>query len=43
MITSDLWDYKDVYILFSGTRTVTGERDDDNAKRTDERVVTFKH
>ena len=32
-----------MYIYFSGTRTITGESDDDNAKRTDERVVTFKH
>ena len=35
MIRSDLCDYSDAYILVSGTITITGAGEDDNAKRTD--------
>ena len=35
IIRSDLYDYSDAYILVSGTITVTGSGDDDNAKRID--------
>ena len=45
MIRSDLCDYSDAYILVSGSITITGAGDDDNAKRTDERNkgVIFKN
>ena len=45
MITPDLCDYSDAYILTSGTITIRGARDDDNAKITDERNkgVLFKN
>ena len=36
MITSDLRNYSDGYILFSGTITITGG--DDNANRTDKKI-----
>ena len=35
MIRSDLYDYSDAYILVSGIITITGEIDNDNAKRVD--------
>ena len=35
MIRSDLCDYSNAYKLFSGTITITGAEDDDNAKRTE--------
>ena len=37
MIRSYFCDYRDAYIVVSGTITITGAGDDDNAKRTDER------
>ena len=37
VIRWDLCDYSDVYVLVSGTITITGAGDDDNAKRTDKR------
>ena len=37
MIRSNLCDYNDGYILVSGTITITGEEDDDAAKKADER------
>ena len=37
MIRSDLCDYGDAYIRVSGTIAITGEIDDDTAKRADER------
>ena len=45
IIMSDLCDYSDAYILVSGTITINGEGDEDNAKRTDERNkrVIFKN
>ena len=45
MLTSSLCDYSNVYILQSGTTTITGAGDDDNAKRADERDkgVIFKN
>ena len=45
MIRSDLCDYSDAYILVSGTITITGAGDDDNAKRTNKRNkgVIFKN
>ena len=45
MIRSDLCDYSDAYILVSGTITITGAGDDDNAKGTDKRNrgVIFKN
>ena len=45
MIRSDLCDYSNVYILVSGTITITGAGNDDNAKRTDGRNkgVIFKN
>ena len=45
MIRSDLCDYSDAYILVSGTITITGAGDDDNAKVTDKRNrgVIFKN
>ena len=43
MIRSDLCDYSDAYILVSGTITITGAGDDDNAKRTDERNKGVNH
>ena len=36
MIRLDLYDFSDAYIRVSGTITVTGSGDDDNAKRIDE-------
>ena len=44
-IRSGLCDYRDVYILVSGTMTITGEGADYNAKQWDERNkrVIFKH
>ena len=36
-IRSDLCNYSDVYILVTGSITITGAGDDDNAKRTKER------
>ena len=36
IIRSDLYYYSDAYVLVSGTITVTGSGDDDNAKRIDE-------
>ena len=36
MITSDLRNYSDGYILFRGTITITGG--DDNANRTDKKI-----
>ena len=45
MIRSNLCGYSDVYILVSGTRTITGAGADDAAKRADERnkEVIFKN
>ena len=45
MIRSDLCDYSYAYVVVSGTRTVAGAGDDDNAKRTVERNkgVIFKN
>ena len=45
MISSDLSDYSDAYILVSETITILRAGDDDNAKRTDERNkgVIFKN
>ena len=37
MIRSNLCDYGDAYILVSGTMTITGEEDDDAAKKADKR------
>ena len=37
IIRSDLCDHSDAYILVTGTIKITGEGDDDNAKRTDEK------
>ena len=37
MIRSNLCDCNDGYILVSGTITITGEEDDDAAKKADER------
>ena len=34
MIRSNLCDYGDAYILVSGTMTITGEEDDDAAKKS---------
>ena len=44
MIMSNLCDSSDAYILVSGTITITGADDDDDAKREDERNkgVIFK-
>ena len=44
-LKSSLWDYKDTFILASGTITITGEGDNDDAKRADERNkgVIFKN
>ena len=45
MLRSNLCDYADVYILVKGTITITGARDDDVAKRLDERNkgIIFKN
>ena len=45
MITSNLCDYADAYILVKRTITITGAGDDDAAKRLDERNkgVIFKN
>ena len=45
IIRSDLCDYRDAYILVSGTITITGAGNDDAAKRVDERNrgVIFKN
>ena len=45
MLKSSLCDYSDAYILFKGTITITGSRDDDAGKWTDERNkrVIFKN
>ena len=45
MIRSELCDYSDAYILFSGTITTTGAGDDNNSKRTGKRKkgVIFKN
>ena len=37
MLRSNSCDYADAYILVKGTVTITGEGDDDAAKRLDER------
>ena len=37
MLRSNSCDYADAYILVKGTVTITGEEDDDAAKRLDER------
>ena len=37
MLKSNLCDFSDSYILVSTTITITGERDNDAAKRADER------
>ena len=37
MLRSNLCDYVDAYILVKGTITITGNGDDDAAKRADER------
>ena len=37
MLRSSLCDYADAYILVKGAITVTGAKDDDAAKRLDER------
>ena len=44
MLTSNLCDYADAYILVKGTTTITGEGADDDAKQADERgkAVTFR-
>ena len=41
---SSLCDYSDAYILVNGTITITGDGDDDNAKRLDEgnKGIIFK-
>ena len=45
MLRSNLYDYADASILVKGTITITGARDDDAAKRLDERNrdVIFKN
>ena len=45
MLRSNLCDYADAYILVNETITITGDGDDDAAKRADERDkgVTFKN
>ena len=45
MLTSNLCDYADAYILVKGTTTITGAGDNDAAKRLDERNkgVIFKN
>ena len=45
MLRSNLCDYADAYILVKGTITITGNGDDDAAKRADERDkgVIFKN
>ena len=45
MIRSDLCDYRDSYILVSGTITITREGDDDAARTADKRNkrVIFKN
>ena len=45
MISSNLCDYSDAYILISGTITITGEGGDDSAKIADKRNkgVIFKN
>ena len=45
MIRADVCDYRDGYILVSGTITITGAGNDYNEKRTDERnkAKTFKN
>ena len=45
MLTSNLCDYADAYILVKGTITTTGDRGDDAVKRLDERNkgVIFKN
>ena len=45
MLRSNLCDYADEYILVKGTTTITGDRDDDGAKRLHERNkgVIFKN
>ena len=45
MLMSSLCNYSDAYILVSGTVTITGESDDDVAKRLDEgnKWVIFKN
>ena len=44
MLMSSLCDYSDAYILVNGTITITGDGDDDNAKRLDEgnKGIIFK-
>ena len=44
-IRSNLCNCSDAYIFVSGTITIIGERDDDAAKREDERIkgVVFKN
>ena len=44
MLTSNLCDYADAYILVKGTTTITGEGAGDDAKQADERgkAVTFR-
>ena len=44
-LKSSLWDYKDTFILASETITITGEGDNNDAKRADERNkgVIFKN
>ena len=37
MVRSNLCDYVDAYILAEGTITITGDGEDDAAKRADER------
>ena len=45
MLRSNLCDYADVYILLNGTITISGDGDDEAAKRADERNkgVIFKN
>ena len=45
MLRSNLCNYADAYILVNGTITITGARDDDDAKGLDERNkgVVFKN
>ena len=45
MLRSNLCDYADAYILVKGGITITGDRDDDAARRADERDkgVVFKN
>ena len=45
MLRSNICDYADAYILVNGTITITGARDDDDAKGLDERNkgVVFKN